>query len=98
MINNIYIPTLWQDQQSSTFIPILPLNGATNNKQFKSDIKQSRRRVVHQRSKTRVDSNFTQYEFLFKQNFIVNTFTFIKLGQLPKFNLISARSCSLLGW
>ena len=58
---------LWQDQQSSTFIPILPLNGATNNKQFKSDIKQSRRRVVHQRSKTRVDSNFTQYQFLFKQ-------------------------------
>ena len=58
---------LWPDQQSSTFIPILPLNGATNNKQFKNDIKQSRRRVVQQRSKTRVDSNFTQYQFLFKQ-------------------------------
>ena len=58
---------LWQDQQTSTFIPILPLNGATNNKQFKNDIKQSRRRVVHQQSKTRVDSNFTQYDFLFKQ-------------------------------
>ena len=44
------------------------MNGATNNKQFKNDIKQSRRRVVHQRSKTRVDSNFTQNEFLFKQH------------------------------
>ena len=51
---------LWQDQQSSTFIPILPLNGTTKNKQFKNDIKQGRRRLVHQRSKTRVDSNFTQ--------------------------------------
>ena len=54
--------------KSLTFIPILPLNGATNNKQFKNDIKQSRRRVVHQRSKTRVDSTFAQYEFLFKQH------------------------------
>ena len=58
---------LWQDEQSSTFIPILTLNGTTNNKQFRNDIKQSRR-VVHQRSKTRVDSNFTQYDFLFKQH------------------------------
>ena len=35
----------------------------------KNDLKQSgRRRVVHQQSKTRVDSNFTQYEFLLKQH------------------------------
>ena len=33
----------------------------------KNDLKQSgRRRVVHEQSKTRVDSNFTQYEFLLK--------------------------------
>ena len=51
-----YLP-VWIYIQSSTYIPI------------KKYIKQSgRKRVVHQQPKTRVDSNFTQYELLFKQH------------------------------